>query len=63
MTSKTTKLTKAQAAALTKLPTTSARIRYLNGLGWSRSQIADKLQKRYQHVRNVLITPIKTQRT
>jgi len=41
--------------------TTSARIRALNGMGYNRSQIAKGLGKRYQHVRNVLITPLKGQ--
>lgn len=41
------------------LPTVSAKIRHLNGLGWSRSEIAKSLNKRYQHVRNVLTTPLK----
>ena len=50
--------TAAQTKKLKGLPTTSARIRYLNSLGWSRSEIAVKLDKRYQHVRNVLITPL-----
>ncbi len=57
-------LSKAQKAGITKLPTVSARIRYLDSEGFSRSQITnlipnakgDKL--RYQHVRNVLITPV-----
>ena len=55
-----TKLTKAQTSALTKLTTKSAKIRYLNSLGLTRSEIAKKLDIRYQHVRNVLITPVKT---
>lgn len=61
-TSKDAKLSKAQVASLTKLPTKSAKIRFLTDLKWSRSQIATKLGIRYQHVRNVQITPIKTQR-
>ena len=48
---------------LAKLPTTSARIRYLDATNLTRSQIAKKLDIRYQHVRNVLITPIKKQKT
>lgn len=40
---------------------TSVKIRSLNDLGMNRSQIAQMLGKRYQHVRNVLITPIKKQ--
>ena len=43
----------------TNYPTTSSKIRYLNGEGLSRSEIAKTLNIRYQHVRNVLITPIK----
>lgn len=37
----------------------SAKIRALNSQGFSRGQIAKALNKRYQHVRNVLITPLK----
>lgn len=55
-------LNKEQTKSLEGLPTTSARIRYLDSLEWSRSQIAVKLGKRYQHVRNVLITPVKVPR-
>jgi len=39
--------------------TKSSQIRYLHSLGHSRSSIATHLNIRYQHVRNVLITPIK----
>ena len=39
--------------------TKSAAIRFLNQSGLSRSEIASKLGIRYQHVRNVLITPLK----
>lgn len=38
---------------------TSQKIRALHGEGMSRGEIAKVLGKRYQHVRNVLITPIK----
>lgn len=41
------------------LPTKSAKIRVLNKEGWTRSEIARFMDIRYQHVRNVLITPIK----
>ena len=51
---------------LNHLPNISARIRYLgNELGWKRGDIARYLGKYrgkevlYQHVRNVLITPVK----
>ena len=47
---------------LKNLPTTSARIRFLDSLKFSRSEIAVELNKRYQHVRNVLITPIKNEK-
>jgi len=59
MTTKTNDLTKDQEKAMNEMNTVSAKIRFLDGLGWTRSQIAKKLDKRYQHVRNVLITPIK----
>jgi hypothetical protein len=36
----------------------SQKIRKLDASGFSRSEIAKFLDKRYQHVRNVLITPI-----
>jgi hypothetical protein len=48
-------------AQLAELDTVSAKIRFLDSEGWTRSQIANKLGKRYQHVRNVLITPLKSQ--
>lgn len=41
--------------------TTSAKIRALHAQGWTRSQIAKGLGVIYQHVRNVLITPLKRQ--
>lgn len=37
--------------------TKSAKIRVLDKLGATRSEIANYLQIRYQHVRNVLISP------
>lgn len=52
-------LTKAQQTKLDNFSTKSAKIRYLAGLEWSRSEIAGHLGIRYQHVRNVLITPVK----
>jgi len=55
----TNELTKAQTSAVAKLPTKSAKIRYLNSMDWSRGDIARYLGIRYQHVRNVLITPVK----
>ena len=52
-------LTKAQKTTSAKQTTVSANIRYLSGLGYTRSEIAKMTGKRYQHVRNVLITPLK----
>lgn len=42
--------------------TVSARIRYLTAVGWSRGKISKALEIRYQHVRNVLVTPVQTPR-
>ena len=39
--------------------TVSRKIRELSSLGVTRSEIAKILNIRYQHVRNVLITPVK----
>lgn len=44
---------------LASLATTSAKIRALTAEGLSRMQVSKVLGIRYQHVRNVLITPIK----
>ena len=41
----------------------SSAIRKLAAQGKSRGEVAKMLGIRYQHVRNVLITPIKTERT
>lgn len=43
---------------LSELPTVSGKIRFLHSQNWSKGAIAKKLNKRYQHVRNVLITPV-----
>lgn len=40
---------------LSQLKTVSDKIRYLAKQGWERADIAKKLNKRYQHVRNVLV--------
>lgn len=56
------KLSKSQKAKLDSFTTTSARIRYLNSLDMTRGAIAKQLNICYQHVRNVLITPVKTPR-
>ena len=52
------KLTKAQNTKLNNFETTSAKIRFLHNLKYTRSEIKNTLNIRYQHVRNVLITPI-----
>jgi len=46
-------------SAMEEFKTTSSAIRGLAAHGMSRGAIAKLLNKRYQHVRNVLITPIK----
>ena len=54
-------ITKSQKSNLDKLPTTSAKIRFLDKAGLSRSEITKVLKYkdgrdlRYQHVRNVLV--------
>jgi hypothetical protein len=55
-------LTEAQRKSYDALSTKSARIRFLNSAGWSRGEISKFMGIRYQHVRNVLITPVKEQR-
>ncbi len=55
-----TKLNKAQTTKLNKFTTTSGKIRYLNSLGQSRGDISRTLKIRYQWVRNVLITEVKS---
>jgi hypothetical protein len=52
-------LTKAQEKKVRALPTKSAAIRSLSAHGMSRAEIARFMGIRYQHVRNVLITPVK----
>lgn len=54
-----TTLNKSNLTKLTHLTTKSDKIRYLDHLGLTRGQIAKHLGIRYQHVRNVLITPVK----
>jgi len=59
-------LTKAQQKVCDNAPTVSARIRYLDSEGFTRSQITKLItnasggELRYQHVRNVLLTPLTT---
>lgn len=47
---------------LNSLPTKSSKIRFLLSKGLTRSAVAKKLNIRYQHVRNVEITPIKKEK-
>ena len=54
----TPKLSTSITTELNSLPTISSKIRYLNKKGYDRGDISRILQKRYQHVRNVLITPL-----
>ncbi len=57
------KISKAQVRKLSTMSTKSGKIRYLNSIGFSRGQIQKYLTDNgfptiYQHVRNVLITPV-----
>lgn len=54
------RLTKSVQEHLDGLDTTSAKIRYLAAEGHPRGDIARVLNIRYQWVRNVLITPLKS---
>lgn len=56
------KVQQVQEYDLSGCETTSSKIRKLTELGMSRGQVAKHLNIRYQHVRNVLITPIKKQK-
>ncbi len=54
----TTKTKTAELRKYENLPTKSAKIRAMSKDGMSRGDISRALQIRYQHVRNVLITPV-----
>lgn len=56
---KIVKLTDEQKACLKEIKTVSGKIRYLDSQGYMRTEIAKLLDKRYQHVRNVLTTELK----
>ena len=45
---------------LSSLTTVSSKIRFLDEQGFSRGDISRILNKRYQHVKNVLDKPLKT---
>ena len=51
--SKAHTLSKAQGTTYASLDNKSKRIRYLLSLGWTRSEIKNKMKILYQHVRNV----------
>lgn len=55
----TIELTQEDFDILDRLKTVSNRIRYLDNKGVPRNLIAKLLGKKYQHVRNVLETPLK----
>ena len=60
----TAKANKSQLESkLSDYPSKSAMIRDLSSKGLTRSEIAKIMEIRYQHVRNVLITPIKRKAT
>lgn len=48
-----------QAKEFAALTTKSSKIRYLDGLKWTRGEISKFMEIRYQHVRNVLTQPLK----
>jgi hypothetical protein len=52
-------LSKQVEAKLAELTSTASKVRYLDGEGFPRGDIARILNIRYQWVRNVLITPLK----
>lgn len=59
MGTKKVKIELSAAELIAKYGSKSAAIRAMSAEGKTRSEIADALGIRYQHVRNVLITPIK----
>lgn len=54
------KMTAEQRKKLDSLSTWSGKFRYMKGLGYSIGDIAAATGKIYQHVRNVLKTPVAT---
>lgn len=44
---------------LVRLTTKSAVIRYLTAEGWKKGRIAKAMNIRFQHVRNVIVKPLK----
>lgn len=65
MSNSSVRLAKASIAVLKSFEHTSTQVRYLNSLGYTRGEIKKLLlkhcgkDKRYQHIRNILITPVK----
>jgi hypothetical protein len=59
-TKKQTKVTELKLEALMlEYKTKSGVVRYLTAEGWTRSDIARFVGIRYQHVRNIQLTPLK----
>lgn len=55
MEKKEIKLSEVIKSEMEKYETTSDKIRFLNSKGFSKGTISRILEKRYQHVRNVLV--------
>ncbi len=53
------KLTKTQSSKLDSFKYTSTKIRYLHSLGWSTSDIKNKLNIIYQFARNIINSNVK----
>ena len=53
------KLTKTQSTKLQSFKYTSTKIRYLNSLGYTQSQIKNELKIIYQFVNNILKSNVK----
>lgn len=56
-------VTSIQQKKLDSLNTWASKFRYLDSEGYPRAQIAQITNKRYQQVRNTLITPVNRQRS
>lgn len=49
-------------SVLDGIESVSGKIRYLTSLKWERGAIAQKLNIKYQHVRNVQLNPLKAKK-
>lgn len=56
-------VTAAQKKRIDGMDTWSAKMRYMDSEGFTNGEIARYLGKRPQHVRNVLVTPVKNPRS